>query len=369
MFIAHFALKNEWEKESLSNSYSYSLIKEKGYIPCYKIADIKEANINLPTLKDYIILCIDTNKLNCEIKYDNYNANVYGKIDKDAVVTVLPYTFDENDNFVPSDYLLDFVTIDEVCTNLNIKYSRHKYFHDGTSSKIILLNDIYIIKIANETQLKAEATFAETYQNPMLQKAAYIKPNFEYIVYIYIPGDVMHTVLNFDDLASSIKQIVSSYKRYLGPEFGYISRPSNSWTEFLKKEVDEKSEYLPDEFNFKDAVYDAINELDKYPFEKKLIHGDFGTHNFIERDEKFVGAIDPIPIAGDSTYDLIYALVSNVDLLPYVSIDYLTGYTGEPKNKVVALFKVILYCRICKCAKYNKEWLDAYLDLWYTLFK
>ena len=117
MFIAHFALKNEWEKESLSNSYSYSLIKEKGYIPCYKIADIKEANINLPTLKDYIILCIDTNKLNCEIKYDNYNANVSGKIDKDAVVTVLPYTFDENDNFVPSDYLLDFVTIDEVCTN------------------------------------------------------------------------------------------------------------------------------------------------------------------------------------------------------------------------------------------------------------
>ena len=58
MFIAHFALKNEWEKESLSNSYSYSLIKEKGYIPCYKIADIKEANINLPTLKDYIILYI-----------------------------------------------------------------------------------------------------------------------------------------------------------------------------------------------------------------------------------------------------------------------------------------------------------------------
>ena len=64
-----------------------------------------------------------------------------------------------------------------------------------------------------------------------------------------------------------------------------------------------------------------------------------------------------------------YETLKKVAILFNVSIDYLTGYTGEPKNKVVALFKVILYCRICKCAKYNKEWLDAYLDLWYTLFK
>lgn len=369
MFIAHFTLKNKWEKESSTGFYGDYLLEEKGYIPCYNIANIENADIDLPILKKYIILCIDTNKLNCKIEYNETHVNVYDKIPKEAVVSILPYTFDENDNFIPSKQLLDFLIIDEACQKLDVMYSNHKYFNDGTSSKIILLNDNFIIKIANPTQLKAEATFAEFYTHPMLQKAAFIEPNYKYIIYVFIPGDVMHTVLDFDNLATSIKQIVSTYKKYTGPEFGYISRPSNSWTGFLKKEVEEKSEYLPDEFNFIETVYDAIKELDKYPFEKKLIHGDFGTHNFIKRDEKFVGAIDPIPIAGDSIYDLIYALVSNIDLLPYVSIDYLTSYTGEPKNKVVALLKIILYCRICKCAKYNKEWLDQYLDLWYTLFK
>ena len=93
-----------------------------------------------------------------------------------------------------------------------------------------------------------------------------------------------------------------------------------------KKEIEclhvctESNEYLVKKIN---EIIDAINELNKYPFDKKLIHGDFGAHNFIKRNEKFVAAIDPQPIAGDPTYDLLFALVSNIDLIPFLSIDYL----------------------------------------------
>ena len=150
--------------------------------------------------------------------------------------------------------------------------------------------------------------------------------------------------------------------------YGYIEKPSTSWTEFLKEEVNDASKIFPDSANFLPIVNEAINELNKFPFEKKLIHGDFGAHNFIKRDEKFIAAIDPTPIAGDPTYDLLFALVSNIDLIPFLSIDYLTSYTKEQKEKVIALLKVVLFLRICRCIKYNKEDLETYLDFWYNLF-
>ena len=75
-----------------------------------------------------------------------------------------------------------------------------------------------------------------------------------------------------------------------------------------------------------------------------------------------------MPIAGDPTYDLLFALVSNIDLLPFLSKDYLAAYTKEPKPKINALLKVVLFCRICRCIKYHKEDLENYLDFWYNLF-
>lgn len=375
MIIMHFALKNEWDSESKLGTYGTSCIDRDGFIPCFKISDISNINITLSTLKDYIILCIDDTKINSEIKFEKRNdtnfeePNIYGKIPSDAVISILPYTFDNDDKFVPTENLLDFNTINEVCEKLNINYNSHKYFHDGTTSKIILLNNEYIIKIANTEQLKAEVKFATFYESvPTLQKIAYYDKEFSYVVYNFIPGDVMHTVSDFEDLARSTKFIVSSYKNYTDDSFGYIENPTSSWTNFLNQEVDDVSSYFPESQNLLPVVKDAINELNKYPFTKKLIHGDFGTHNFIKRNEKFISAIDPMPIAGDPTYDLLSALVSNIDLIPFLSINYLTEYTKEQKPKLIAILKVVLFIRICRCAKYNKEDLETYLDFWYNLF-
>lgn len=375
MIIMHFAMKNEWDSESSIGSYGAACLERDGCIPCFRISDISSINLNLSTLKEYIILLIDEGKVNCDIKYEKSNdsefevPNIYGKISKDAVINILPYTFNDEDKFVPTDALLDFNIINEVCDKLNISYTSHIYFHDGTTSKIILLNDEYIIKLANSEQLKAEVTFATLYESiPMLQKLAYYDKEYKYVVYNFIPGDVMHTVADFEDLARNIKTIVSSYKNYPENVYGYIEKPKSSWVDFLKEEVDEASKLFPESANLLPQVEDAIDELNKFPFDKKLIHGDFGTHNFIKRNEKFVAAIDPMPVAGDPTYDLLFALVSNIDLIPFLSIDYLISYTKEQKQKIIALLKVVLFLRICRCAKYNKEDLETYLDFWYNLF-
>lgn len=376
MIIIHFALKSEWDSESSENTYGTACIERNGSIPCYNISNLPSIKISLSTLKDYIILCIDTNKLDNQTKdIVSSNSNIpnpyiCGPIPTTAIVEILPYTFDNDDNFVPSEELLDFEIINEVCSKLKVPFISKKYFHDGTTSKIILLNGEYIIKIASKVQLEAEATFANYYAEvPSLQKIAYIDKEYKYIVYNFIPGDVMHTVSDFDNLARNIKLIVSAYKNFSCDTCGYLEEPSTSWTQFLRNEVEHSASYFADSKNLLPTVYEAIEELNKYPFDKKLIHGDFGTHNFIKRNEKFVAAIDPTPVVGDSTYDLLYALVSNVDLLPFLSINYLTSYTKQSKAKIEALLKIVLFCRICKCTKYNKEDLDTYLDFWYNLFK
>lgn len=375
MIILHFALKNEWEKEIKNDFYGSSCLSRNNFIPCYKFSDISSLNLNLSTLKDYVILCIDEDKVTSEIKYEKdenstlIEPNIYGEIDKNAVINILPYTFDKDDKFVITKELLDFNIINDTLENLKIKYESHKYFNDGTSSRIILLNNSYIIKQADTKQLEAEVTFATFYKDiPMLQKLVYFDKDYNYVVYNFIPGDVMHTVEDFSNLSSGIKNIVSAYKQYDNDGFGYIDDITDSWASFLRNEVNHSSSILPD-FNYLlPIVNEAIDELSKYSFEKKLIHGDFGTHNFIKQNEKFVAAIDPIPILGDPTYDLLFALVSNIDLINYLSIDFLTDYTGESKTKITALLKVVLYCRICRCGKYNKDWIETYMDLWNNLF-
>lgn len=369
MIILHFALINEWDE----NEQIYS--NKEGFIKCYKVSDAENLKLSFSTLKDYVILCIDESKITSEIKYENDSnsgletANIYGELNKEAVIKVLPYTFDSEDNFIVTDEILDFNIINEVLNKLNINYESYKYFNDGTSSKIILLNNAYIIKQTDSTLLEGEVIFSNFYNDvEKLQKIAYFEPNYKYVVYSYIPGDVMHVITDFEDIISNIKQIVSSYKTYEKEGFGYLSNPVENWTDFLKNEVSESSLLLPDINNLLPEINEAFDELSKYPFEKKLLHGDFGTHNFIKEDEKFKAAIDPTPIIGDSTYDLIFALVSNIDLLPNLSIDFLTEFTSEPREKIVALFKILLYIRICRCAKYNKEWIETYMDYWYNLF-
>lgn len=373
MIILHFALKNEWESEIKNGFYGESLISRDNFISCFNFADVSSINFNFSTLKEFVILCIDENKVNSKIKYekeDNIDKiNIYGKINKESIVSVLPYTFDENDKFVITKELLDFNIINEVCNNLNIKYESHKYFNDGTKSRIILLNNLYIIKQAAVEELKADVTFATFYKNVlMLQKMVYFDKDYRYVVHEFVPGDVMYTVENFFDLSNNLKTIVSHYKHYNHDGFGYLESPVNSWDEFLRNEVNSSSKHLPEIDYLLPVVNSAIDELSRMPFEKKLIHGDFGTHNFIKQNEKFIAAIDPIPVLGDPTYDLLFALVSNIDLIPYLSIDFLTEYTGESRAKITALLKVCLYVRICRCAKYNKDWVEPYLEFGNNLF-
>lgn len=260
----------------------------------------------------------------------------------------------------------DMPVVQDMLNKMNLPLKSHQYFKDGSSSKTMLINGVYVLKQNTPSLLKSEVLFAEKNTNPKLQKIAYYDSEFRYIVYHFIPGNVMHSVEDFDDLLQNITQITNSYANFTGPEFGKLCEPVNSWTEFLKNEVHDASLVLKESFDFLPQVYRAIETLEQYPIEKKLLHGDFGTHNFIKYHGKFNGAIDPIPTIGDPLYDMIFALVSNIDILPRIPLEYLYEILEGPNEKIKAMFTVVLFSRLGRCLNHHKADFDTYIDYWHA---
>ena len=251
--------------------------------------------------------------------------------------------------------------------HLHEEYKNHKYFNTGASSKVILLNDNYLIKQNTKLILQAEIEFLKLNNLDMFQKIIYIDPKYDFVVYKFIPGETMKQI---DDIEDTIKKIVSistSYTNCTLDGFGYLNEEVSSWIRFLKDEITYSSINLKKYIPNKKFVNQCLDILEKYPFEKKLLHGDFGTHNFIQENGKLVGVIDPMPVIGDYLYDLLFAIVSNVNIISSLSLDDIYSLVDEPQEKIKALLAVVLYCRISRCLKYHPQDIDAYMEFWKKL--
>lgn len=369
MIILHCTQQTTWNKESQNEFFGNTDIEASNSIKCIEPNKINAENFSFPSTIEHTILCINTDLLK-KVPSTQEGDFIYFSepIPLSAIIATIPYAYDSEDKFILTRDIQDIMFINEISPKLDISINEFKYFRDGTDSRIFLLNGKYIVKQNTPALLKSEFEFSKTYsENSKIQRVILAEENYKYIVYEFIPGDVMHVVEHIDDLLFHIKEITNSYKDYTGPEFGYIHEPSNSWIDFLKTKVHEASLTLPDSFDFLPQVYEAISTLEHCDFQKKLIHGDFGTHNFIKKNGDFVGVIDPIPTAGDPLYDFIYACLSNIDIVKHLSVEFLVEKTGESAEKVKAMLIISLFCRMSACLRHHKEDLDNYVDFWYQI--
>lgn len=247
------------------------------------------------------------------------------------------------------------------------EYKGHKFFNTGASSTVFLLNDCYLVKQNTKLILKAEIEFLKHNNSDMFQKIVYIHPKYEYVVYKFIDGETMR---NVDDVNDTIQKLINITKTYINYEkdgFGYLNEETSSWSRFLKDETTYSSLNMKEHIPSKKIVNKCIETLENYPFDKKLLHGDFGTHNFIQENGKLVGVIDPMPVIGDSLYDLLFAVVSNVNILSSVSLEDLYNLVDEPQEKIKAMLTIVLYCRISRCLKYHPKDIDVYMEYWNKL--
>lgn len=265
------------------------------------------------------------------------------------------------------DNKIDKNIIEFVLRLLSIPYESHKYFTDGVSSHVILLNNKYLIKRSTPYAIKAEINFLSLNPSPKMQKIIYFDPSYRFAVYKFIHGDIMKQVDDIDDFLEYILYITSNYKTVDYYGYGYLYEEVSTWSDFLFDEITDSSKtlaaYIPDN----SIVLEQVKLLENYKFDKKLIHGDFGTHNFIKVNGKFAGVIDPMPVIGDSLYDTLFAIVSNASVVKNISLNKIYSLLSEPHQKIKAMLIIVLYCRMARCLKYHKQDINIYMDFWNSL--
>ena len=82
-------------------------LKKFGFIHCSTIEYFWRVAPNFRDVKETLVLiCIDENKLTSEIKYEDsdncgrYYPHIYGEINIDSVVQVLPFLRDDNGDYI-----------------------------------------------------------------------------------------------------------------------------------------------------------------------------------------------------------------------------------------------------------------------------
>lgn len=260
------------------------------------------------------------------------------------------------------DNINDDEIINKVLTELNIKYVDHKYFNDGASSRVILLNNKYIIKQNEKEVLQSEIEFLQNINSNFFQQILYIDPNFDFVVYNFINGNTIKKINNPKEYFNILVKAVSKYTTYTKNGYGYLDNIVPSWSQFLINEINYSSENIIKYFPNNLEIFKYIEILEKYTFDKKLLHGDFGTHNFIENNNNLVGIIDPMGVIGDPLYDILFAFVSNIDFIQNISINELYNYINQPIEKINAMLKIVTYCRISRCIKHHPHNLEVYLS-------
>ncbi|MED3152625.1 phosphotransferase, partial [Bacillus thuringiensis] len=169
-------------------------------------------------------------------------------------------------------------------------------------------------------------------------------------------------------LSTLVKEVINKYEivsRIDG--WGWKESPVQSWSAFLTKNVMEAYEnvrrYISEE-EYRTVLNLANRDAGiNQPF---LLHGDLGFHNFIFKENKLHGVIDPLPVLGDPIYDLIYAFCSTPENLTKETINYAMKQCVFHKKDCDLYEEIVigLYLRIDTCLRHHPKDLEDYLIAW-----
>ena len=245
-----------------------------------------------------------------------------------------------------------------------------KVLNGGTTSTVYLLDEKYVVKLNEPDVIREEANFLSFYGgNTLFSKLLYKEPLHTYFVYSFLEGNTScEQGYKRSTLRTLVKEVINKYK--IVPEadgWGWKESPVQSWNEFLKRNMMEAYEnvkrYISEEEYrkvLKLANRDAgVNQ----PF---LLHGDCGFHNFIFRQNKLHGVIDPLPVLGDPLHDLIYAFCSTPEDLTKETINYVMKQCVFHKQERDLYEEIVigLYLRIDTCLRHHPKDLKDYLVAW-----
>ena len=181
---------------------------------------------------------------------------------------------------------------------------------------------------------------------------------FEFIDGVHYRGKLIDAKYATEQIA----RIVSKYRKYPHKGYGFLNAEHATWRAFLLDEIEYARRNIGDISTNK--VMAALEVAGREDPEQFLMHGDFGTHNFLLEGDR-IRVIDPMPVVGDYLYDFYFALLSNVEIFTKLGDGYIYSFFKERDltyRKNLAI--VALYVRMSRAAVYDKENLQAYIDLY-----
>lgn len=249
----------------------------------------------------------------------------------------------------------------------------------GTVSEVYLLQPeigMPVVVKKNEAKVtKSEAEFLSVYPSiSLLPRLVAVDPEYRFMVYTYIPGSTDNSSggNKKELLQALVTGLINQYQLiYSGKGWGRQDAPVRSWQQFLMEEIKASEKVLNHYLKKKNLSITSPSTRgqkqktpDSVPY---LIHGDCGVHNFILREKRLAGVIDPMPVLGWPHYDLIYAFFSTPHELTKEMLDAaFEGFT-LPLPDRQQLYKEVqigLYQRLAICVKHHPEDFHVYLQAW-----
>ena len=260
--------------------------------------------------------------------------------------------------------------ISDIEKKLNIEFDKSNvhYFTDGATDSIVFaIDNKYLIKTVDELTYKVQLEFLSNYNNDYFQKLVYSNNKLSYLCYEYIDGCKMCKLNNVDinDIIKQIYNITSSYKKYEYDGYGYLFDDyKKSWYQFLFDEVNYSKQEIENISMSKVEI--ALDTIKKYVIDKYLIHGDFGTHNFLINNNQ-IKVIDPMGVIGDYLYDFYFAIFSDSLIFTKTDLDYILSFYDNDLEYKKALLTIVVYIRMSRAHKYDINNFDKYVELYYKI--
>ena len=103
--ILHITSRRQWRQSKIAREYRDDTLDSDGFIHCSTLEQIiKVANALFHGRRDLVLLCIESDRVKAEIKYEGVKGgelypHIYGPLNIDAVINVLDLKPDKNGMF------------------------------------------------------------------------------------------------------------------------------------------------------------------------------------------------------------------------------------------------------------------------------
>ena len=263
--------------------------------------------------------------------------------------------------------------------------SLHRPGEDGATGVVALdrgAGPELVVKIDDPSALSAVIRFHQAYRGtPLVPALRHADPESRFVAYDFVAGELGRGLEPPPDKAATLlaiaEELLSQYVPVPSATPGRLHAPWlpasfrwRTWQQYLAAVLhgrhDQVHAHLPG-----DAAA-LVEEIAASPRRHAdgplyLMHGDCGAHNFVFRDDRLVGVIDPAPMVGEPIFELAFAFASwpaDLTLDANVRIVRVPPPPREARRALIEEVLIALYSRTGTFVVNRPGDVPAYLDAW-----